>query len=418
MAFTYKDNNLYVDDVNVADIVNTTDTPVYCYSLRTIINNFNAYKLIPNSLICFAVKSNPNLAILHAIAKLDGGADVVSIGEMKLALSAGIPAKKIVFSGVGKTAIEITFALEQEIHQINAESTDELRVINEMAVKLGKRVSVSVRLNPDIDSKTHQANTTGTKTNKFGIPRNQIEQIRLHEFGNIDFVGLSAHIGSGISSLSIFSRLIDELKSLAAVLRQLGWPIRRLDIGGGLGISYSHRETFPSIHEYANFVQDRVSDSEYEIICEPGRSVVGNSGILVTKVLYTKCNGVVSHVILDAGMNDMIRPAIYGIEHQIIPVKREESATKARVDIVGPICETSDTFARNYEIQELHNGDLLAICDVGAYGISMCSTYNSRLTPPEVIVSGERCSVVRERGNYDAMLSQTKIGDMSLYELC
>lgn len=412
MAFTYRDGKLYVEDVQVTEIAEKFGTPTYCYSLQTICKNFNAfYTNLAGALICFAVKANSNLAILNAIGKLGGGADVVSEGEIRLALAAGIPAEKIVFSGVGKTASEIEYALKKNVHQLNFESIDELKMINSVAQKIGVCASVVARLSPDIDAKTNYKISTGLYKNKFGIPLEILEKINFKELAHVDLVGISAHIGSQICSLEIFLKLINYIKDATKKLSNSGHNIRRLDVGGGLGVSYSHDGNVPSIPEYTKLLLDNLSGLGYEIICEPGRSILANAGILISKVLYRKSNDFVSHVIIDAGMNDFIRPAVYGSLHQIIPVNQNNSLPKETVDIVGPVCETSDTFAKDYSIQQLQNGDLVCICDVGAYGTSMCNTYNSRLFAPEILVNGKKIAVIRNRGNYETLLQQTTICD-------
>lgn len=412
MAFTYRDNKLYVEDVPVTELAGKFGTPTYCYSLQTISKNFNDfYKSLPNSLICFAVKANSNLAILRTIGRLGGGADVVSEGEIRLALAAGIPACKIVFSGVGKTASEIAYALSVNVHQINFESIEELKLINTVASTMNTTASVVARLSPDIDAKTNYKISTGLYKNKFGIPLELLVEENFRELPNVRLVGISAHIGSQICSLDIFLKLIDYMKDAASNLNTMGHNIRRVDVGGGLGVSYSHKNDAPSISEYTKLLRDNLGASGFEIICEPGRSIMANAGILISKVLYRKSNDYVSHVIIDAGMNDFIRPAVYGSLHQIIPVAKNDSFPKQTVDIVGPVCETSDTFAKDYSIQQLQTGDLVCICDVGAYGTSMCNTYNSRLIPPEILVNGKKIAVIRNRGNYETLLQQTIICD-------
>ncbi len=411
MAFTYKEDELYAENVKISDLVATADTPVYCYSLTALRNNFDAYKQVANGLICFAVKSNANLSILRAIAELGGGADVVSEGEIRLALAAGIPPHKIIFSGVGKKTSEIVFAFQQNIHQINAECLDEVELIDEIAGNLRTCANVAIRLNPDIDGEINTKNTTGLAVNKFGIPLELAKEIDLKRMRHVRFVGVSCHIGSGIGKLEIFVRLLDYLKRAACELKALGWPIKRLDIGGGLGISYSHAESFPTISEYVELINENLRDcsDDYQIICEPGRSIVANTAILVTRVLYVKQHSCKTHVIVDAGMNDLIRPAMYGCLHQIIPVVRDADAVTSKVDIVGPVCETGDTFASDYEMQELHSGDLLAICDAGAYGMSLSSNYNARPTSAEILVVDTYFDVIRERETYQHLLTRSKI---------
>ncbi|XP_065215538.1 diaminopimelate decarboxylase-like [Planococcus citri] len=412
MAFTYRDNELYIEDVKVDEIAKKINTPTYCYSLKTIRDNFNSfYQSLPGFLICFAVKSNSNLSILKIIGQLGGGADVVSEGEIRLALAAGIPPEKIVFSGVGKTASEIRYALTVKVHQLNFESIEELKQINTIASDMGTCAMVVARLSPDIDAKTNYKISTGLYKNKFGIPMEILEKIDFKTLPNVKLCGVSAHIGSQICSLEIFLKLVNYMKDARVKLNSLGHNIRRIDLGGGLGVSYAHNKEAPPIAEYAKLLRDNLSGLDCEFICEPGRSIIANTAVLLSQVLYRKSNDFVSHVIIDAGMNDFVRPAVYGSLHQIIPAKKDPSLPIETVDIVGPVCETSDTFAKDYSIQRLKNGDLVCVCDVGAYGGSMCNTYNSRLLPAEVLINGNRISVIRNRGNYEDLLKQTIICD-------
>lgn len=408
MSINYKHSLLYVENVSLLDIAAEIDTPFYCYSLNIINRNYRKFAdNIPNGTICYAVKANPNTAIIKAIANMGSGADVVSGGEIRRAIAAGVPTGKIVFSGVGKTKEEIEFALENNIYQINAESEEELELINQVASSRGIIAPVAIRINPNIDAKTNNKITTGLKTNKFGIPEEYVDKIFARDLSNINLLGISVHIGSQICNLNIFWDVISKVKAIISRLKEFGHKISRIDLGGGLGIPYTNNDdNVPNILEYAKLLRENICNLGYKIICEPGRAIVGNSGVLVTKVLYTKNNDIVKHVIVDAGMNDLIRPALYGSEHRIIPVKKNKDLPQEKVDIVGPICESDDVFAYKYKIQQVASGDILAVCDAGAYGASMSSTYNSRLLIPEILVNDDQFAMIRKRSSYDEMLSQ------------
>lgn len=417
MSVDYKHNILHVEKVNLLDIAKEIGTPFYCYSLDTICKNYKAFAdNIPDGMVCYAVKANPNIAIIKAIANMGGGADVVSGGEIRRAIAAKVPVDKIVFSGVGKTKEEIEFALENNIYQINAESKEELDLINQVASSKGTKASVAVRINPNIDAKTNNKITTGLKTNKFGMPEEYIDEVFSRNFSNISLLGISVHVGSQISNLSIFLDVINKVKEIIFRIEKHEHKIFRIDLGGGLGIAYTNDDNVPSISEYAKLLRKNICNLGYKIICEPGRAIVGNCGVLVTKVLYAKSNDIVKHVVVDAGMNDLIRPALYGSKHKIVPVKKNEDLPKEEVDIVGPICESDDVFAHKYKVQQVTSGDILAICDAGAYGASMSSTYNSRLLIPEVLVSGNQFTIIRKRGSYDEILSQDVIPNHNWYE--
>ncbi|WP_339045397.1 diaminopimelate decarboxylase [Candidatus Mesenet endosymbiont of Agriotes lineatus] len=407
MEINYKHDLLRIEDVSLLDIAIEIGTPFYCYSLNSICKNYREFTdNIPDSMICYAVKANPNIAIIKAIASMGGGADVVSGGEIRRAIAAKVSVDKIVFSGVGKTREEIEFALDNNIYQINAESKEELELINQVASNKGIRASVAVRINPNIDAKTNNKITTGLKTNKFGISEEYVDEIFARDFSNIDLFGISVHIGSQISNLNIFLETINKVKTIISRIKKYGRKISKVDLGGGLGITYANDDNVPGIAEYTRLLRENICNLGYKIICEPGRAIVGNAGVLVTKVLYTKSNDIVKHVVVDAGMNDLIRPALYGSKHKIVPVKKNEDLQEEEVDIVGPICESDDVFAYKYKMQQVTSGDILAICDVGAYGASMSSTYNSRLLIPEVLVNGNQFAIIRKRGSYEEMLSQ------------
>lgn len=413
----YKDDFLHLEDTNVFDIVNEVGTPVYCYSLNTIRSNYRLFsENVPNSLVCFAVKANSNIAVIKAVADMGGGADVVSEGEIRRALAAGVSPNKIIFSGVGKTEKEIVFALRKGIYQINVESLEELCLINKIASELVCVAPVAIRVNPNIDGKTNDKITTGLTINKFGVPEEMIGQIFEQNFSNIDILGVSVHIGSQICDTKVIINVFESVKKIALKFKSFGCNVRRVDVGGGLGIAYLENEKVCSIENYTQLLREHVCNFGYEVICEPGRSIVGNAGVLITEVLFTKTNECIKHIIVDAGMNDFIRPALYNGKHRIIPVVQRATHPKEVVDIVGPICESGDIFAHNYNIQTLNKGDLIAICDVGAYGASMSSTYNSRPLLPEVLVNKSQYAVIRKRGNFEDMLNQDLVPE-GIYEL-
>ncbi|WDM85006.1 diaminopimelate decarboxylase [Ehrlichia sp. JZT12] len=408
--FQYKHNILNIENVNVLDIAKNIGTPVYCYSLNAIKSNYKQFQdnLPPNSIICYAVKSNSNLSILSLLSSLGAGADVVSEGEIRRAIAAGISPTKIVFSGVGKTEQEINFALDNRILQLNVESIEELSLINKIACQKNIIALVSIRINPNISADTNDKITTGLKINKFGIPEELLDQVLNNNFIGIRITGISVHIGSQISNLHIFQKTIDKIKKIVKNFEQHNIQIARVDLGGGLGIPYNNSDTFPTIKEYASLLKNNFEKENYQIICEPGRALIGNTGILLAKVLYHKNNQEKKHLILDTGMNDLIRPALYNAEHTIIPVVISSTPIES-FDIVGPICESDDTFAYNYHINDLQNGEIVAICTTGAYGSSMSSNYNSRLLVPEVIVNKNSYNIIRHRQTYEDMLKNEVI---------
>ncbi|QGR02598.1 diaminopimelate decarboxylase [Ehrlichia ruminantium] len=408
--FYYKSNVLHIENVSTLEIANSIGTPVYCYSLNAIKNNYRQFKenLPNNSTICYAVKSNSNLSILSLLNSLGSGADAVSEGEIRRAIAAGISPNKIVFSGVGKTEQEISFALDNRILQLNVESIEELHLINKISHHKNIIAPVSIRVNPNINAKTNDKITTGLKVNKFGIPEESLDQVFDNLLTNTKIIGISVHIGSQIANLAIFQNTIDKIKQIVKIFEHHNIQILRVDIGGGLGIPYKNSDVFPTIQEYTNLLKNNFEKEYYNIICEPGRALVGNTGILLAKVLYHKSNYEKKHLILDAGMNDLIRPALYNAEHTIIPAV-VSSEPHLSFDIVGPICESDDTFAYNYLINNLDNNEIVAICTAGAYGSSMSSNYNSRPLVPEVIVNEDSYHIIRSRQTYEDMLKNETI---------
>jgi len=406
--FSYKNGELYCEEVPVKKIVEEVGTPVYIYSARTIKRHFKvfdtAFKEVSH-LVCYSVKANSNIAVLRLLGNLGAGADIVSGGELKRVLKAGISPQKVVFSGVGKTPEEIEFALFQNILMFNVESEEELFLIGEVAKRLKKKARFSLRVNPNVDPKTHPYISTGLKKNKFGIPEEEV--IKLYESTKenpyLEAVGMDAHIGSQLTSISPFVEALSRLKKLWKELESLGFELKYLDLGGGLGIVYKDEEP-PMPEEYAKAIIKEAKELNATLILEPGRVIVGNAGILVTRVLYKKKNNEKNFVIVDAGMNDLIRPAFYDAYHQIIPVE-EKNGKKEVVDIVGPICESGDFFAKERELTEVSSGDLLAIMSAGAYGFVMSSNYNTRPKPPEILVIDDKFYIIRRRETVEDILS-------------
>ncbi len=415
--FHYDKNELYCEDVPVSEIAEAVGTPFYLYSYRTLTRHFRvfdeAFAAVPH-IICFSSKANSNIAIMKIFIDEGGGVDIVSGGELYRALRAGADPSRIVYSGVGKRNDEIDYALESDILMFNVESSQELEIIDERAGKAGKKAPVALRVNPDVDPMTHPHISTGMKKNKFGIDIDTSldEYRRAGELGNIDIIGVDCHIGSQITEVSPFEDTLDRLIRLIGILRNEDIDIRYLDLGGGLGISYD-QETPPHPSEYARVVIERSRDLGCTCIFEPGRVIVGNAGALVSRVLYTKSNVDKEFIIVDAGMNDLMRPSLYGAYHRIVPVNdRKREAIVA--DIVGPICESGDFLARERSIPRLERGELMAVMSAGAYGFTMSSNYNSRPRVPEVLVKNDRFHEIRKRETYEDLIKGEVIPDFLL----
>ncbi|MGA2403783.1 MAG: diaminopimelate decarboxylase [Syntrophobacteraceae bacterium] len=412
--FQYKGDELYCEDVPVRLIAEKIGTPCYIYSLATLSHHFtvfdSAFKDVAH-LTCYSVKANSNIAILKLFGSMGGGMDIVSGGELYRARKAAIPPERIVYSGVGKTVEEIDFALREKILMFNIESTQELEQINLRAEAMSTKVSVSLRVNPDIDPNTHPYISTGMKKNKFGISVDSA--LRAYEkaksLKNIEIVGLDCHIGSQLTDVTPFVDALKRLRSLIDRLRQEGALIRYLDLGGGLGIVYD-QEAPPQPHEYAKAILRELENIDCTLIFEPGRVIVGNAGVLVTKVLYTKRTQSKNFVIVDGAMNDLVRPSLYGSYHYIQPVVRSQKETEV-VDVVGPICESSDFLARDRGLSMPAGGDYLAVMSAGAYGFSMSSNYNSRPRAPEVLVKGGQYFVIRQRETWEDLVGLETIPD-------
>ena len=416
--FAYRNGVLHAEDVSLADIAADVGTPFYCYSRATFERHIRVFDEalagMPH-LVCYAMKANSNLALLKIAVAAGAGMDVVSGGELRRALAAGCPPEKIVFSGVGKTEEEMRLALEVGIRQFNVESEPELYRLNRVAVQMGKRAAITVRVNPDVDAKTHAKISTGKSENKFGIPIAKARAVYAEAAAmeGIEVVGVDVHIGSQLTELAPYEAAFLKVRELTEQLREDGHDIRRLDLGGGLGIPYQQSNEAPPLpFDYGEVVRRTVGDLNCEIEIEPGRLISGNAGVLVAQTIYRKEGEGRDFLILDAAMNDLIRPAMYDAWHDIVPVKEPSpDAAVGPVDIVGPVCESGDTFAKQREMAFVDEGELVAFRSAGAYGAVMSSEYNSRPMIPEVLASGSRFDVVRPRPTYDEMLSRDRIPD-------
>jgi diaminopimelate decarboxylase len=399
-CFNYTNGELYAEGVNLQDLADNYGTPAYVYSRAALEHNFLAYKnaLVDDKhLICYAVKANSNIAVLNLLARLGSGFDIVSAGELERVLVAGGDPAKIVFSGVAKTASEMAKAIDVGIHCFNVESISELELLQDVAAAVEATVNVSLRVNPDVDAKTHPYISTGLKENKFGI---EIEEaINVYRQGkdlpNLKLIGVDCHIGSQLTDMRPFLDAIDRVLELVDTLAEDGIAIEHLDLGGGLGVCYKD-EVPPTPGEFLASVQNHLAGRDLQLIFEPGRSIVANTGILLTRVEYLKSNSAKNFAIIDAAMNDMLRPALYQAWMDIKPVQPKDDIEALHYDVVGPVCETGDFLGKDRELA-LAEGDLLALFGAGAYGFTMASNYNSRGRPPEIIVDGETCNLVRAR---------------------
>ncbi len=421
--FDYRDGVLCAEDVPLSHIAEQVGTPFYCYSTATIERHYQAFEnAFENAMgdqvatICYAVKANSNIAVISALADLGAGADVVSGGEIKRAMAAGIKPEKIVFSGVGKTREELSAALKLGIFQINVESEPELELLNQVAEALSVTAPVVFRINPDVDANTHEKITTGKGDNKFGIDWRKVPELyaRAALMPGIGVKGIAVHIGSQLVDLAPFRAAYAKLRELTMSLRADGMIVERLDIGGGLGIVYrSGDNRAPATPaDYANMVGDELGDLDCRIILEPGRAIVGNAGILVCRVIYVKEGAKRTFVIVDAAMNDLMRPALYNADHAITPIEQPAGECQlVTVDVVGPVCESGDTFAVQTPLPPLAAGDLLAFRTAGAYGSVMSSSYNSRPLIAEVMAHGKEFSVIRERISVDDLIARETIPD-------
>ena len=412
--FLYRDGVLHAEDVSIQDIAAKVGTPFYSTAtLKRHIGLFTEALDWADHLVCFAVKSNSNLAVLKLLGDMGAGMDVVSGGEYRRALAAGVPGDRIVFSGVGKTRDEMRLALTHGIRQFNLESEPEMRVLSEVASEMGVVAPVTVRINPDVDAKTHAKISTGKSENKFGIPIARAREVyaEIATLPGLKAVGIDVHIGSQLTELEPFRQAYQKVAQLTEALRSDGHDITRLDLGGGLGIPYERSNTAPPLPiEYGQVVRETVGHLNCEIEIEPGRLISGNAGLMVTSVIYVKEGEGQDFLIVDAAMNDLVRPSMYEAHHDIIPViEATPGDEKARYDIVGPICETGDTFAKGRDLDSLQPDDLIAFRSAGAYGAVMASEYNSRPLIPEVLVMGDQFEVIRARPTYEQMLGRDTI---------
>ncbi len=406
--FNYRDGQLYAESCSLADIAETHGTPCYVYSRATIERHWHAFNDSLGDhphLICYAVKANSSLAILNLMARMGSGFDIVSVGELERVLRAGGDPARVVFSGVGKRVDEMQRALEVGIHCFNIESEGELDRLNDVAGEMGKMAPISLRVNPDVDAKTHPYISTGLKENKFGIDINAAAAVyqRAAELPHINPVGIDCHIGSQLTELEPFLAALDRVLALAERLQASGIEIRHLDLGGGLGIPYQD-ENPPQPADYAAAVLDRLRDTHYQILLEPGRAIMGNAGVLLTRVEYLKSNGEHHFAIVDAAMNDNMRPALYQAWQEIVPVDANAQGIDATYNIVGPICETGDFLGKDRKLS-LKAGDLLAMRSSGAYGFSMSSQYNTRPRAAEIMVDGDKTYVIRPRETVDQLMA-------------
>ena len=414
--FPYVKDKMFAENVALSDIAKQVGTPFYCYSNTAISQNYKDYQQAfsttladQETLICYAVKANGNQAVLSTLAKLGSGADVVSMGEIRRARAAGIPANKIVYSGVAKIEPEIEYALNEGIFQFNVESEPELELISQVATRLNVEAAIAFRINPDVCANTHAKISTGKSENKFGVPisKARLAYNRAASLPNIKVQGVDVHIGSQLTQLVPFEEAYNRIAQLVIDLREDGHEISVIDIGGGLGITYSD-ELIPSKQEYAAVAKKQLGHLNCKIIIEPGRSLLGNAGILVSSVVYVKAGEERQFLILDVGMNDLIRPSMYEAHHEILAVDKKSTALKT-YDVVGPVCETGDTFAKARQVNESKTGDLVAIMSCGAYGAVMASTYNTRMLAPEVMVKNSEFAVIRQRPTYDEIINADSV---------
>lgn len=416
--FDFRDGVLYAEDVAIPEIARTVGTPFYCYSTATLERHYKVFAKAfdgVDALVCYAMKANSNQAVLKTLGQLGAGVDVVSEGELRRALAAGIPANRIMFSGVGKTPSEMDLALEVGIYCFNVESEPELEVLNQRAIKAGKKAHVSFRINPDVDAKTHAKISTGKKENKFGISYERARAVyaRAATLEGIQVSGIDMHIGSQITDLQPFEDAFRLLRELVENLRADGHSIDHVDVGGGLGIPYKDDNNPPPEPDaYARIVKDQLASLNCRIVTEPGRLIVGNAGILVTEVIYVKDGGDKTFIIVDAAMNDLIRPTLYEAYHEIKPVVLQAAnAPRIKADVVGPVCETGDYLALDREMSKSKPGDLIAVGSAGAYGAVQAGTYNTRRLIPEVLVKGGEFHVIRKRPSYEDLIALDSVPD-------
>jgi diaminopimelate decarboxylase len=409
--FAYKDGHLHAEEVSLRVIAEDVGTPFYCYSTATLERHYRVYDEAfhgQDHAICYSMKANSNQAVVKTLVDLGSGIDVVSEGELRRALALGVPGRKIVFSGVGKTAREMALALKERIACFNVESEPELELLASVATRLGTRANVSLRVNPDVDAKTHAKITTGKAENKFGIAFADAKRVyaKARARAGIEVTGIDTHIGSQITELQPFEMAFKRIAELTRELKNEGHDIRHIDLGGGLGVPYrGTNDVPPHPDEYAAMVKRTLGPLGCKLVLEPGRMITGNAGILVARVIYVKKGAAKSFIIQDAAMNDLIRPTLYDAYHEIIPVTEpRDGAPEITADIVGPVCETGDYFAIDRRLPDMEQGDLLAVMTAGAYGAAQSGTYNSRPLVPEVLVKGSKFDLVRPRQTYEELI--------------
>ena len=413
--FAYRDGVLHAEDVNLKLLADEVGTPFYCYSTATLERHHRVMHDAfagTDHMICYAMKANSNQAVIKTMANLGAGMDVVSEGELRRALAAGVPARKIVFSGVGKTAREMAFALKEGIACFNVESEPELELLSSVALRTGQRATVSIRVNPDVDARTHHKITTGKAGDKFGISYRRAVEVyaRAAELSAIDVAGIDMHIGSQITELAPFEQAFKLMAELARELKAQGHNIRHLDLGGGLGVPYrGTNDVPPHPDEYAAMVKRTLGHLGLKYVVEPGRMIVGNAGILVSRIIYVKDGGEKQFVIQDAAMNDLIRPTLYDAYHEILPVDEATGSDTMTADVVGPVCESGDYLAKARRLPKLRQGDLLATMTAGAYGAVQSGTYNTRPLVPEVLVKDGQWAIVRPRQTYDELIGLDRL---------
>ncbi|HEX5008745.1 MAG TPA: diaminopimelate decarboxylase [Hyphomonadaceae bacterium] len=414
--FAYRNGVMHCEDVSLEAIAREVGTPCYVYSDATLRRHYNVLAdafARKDILIAYAVKANSNLGVIATLASLGAGADVVSGGELMRAMEAGVPADRIVFSGVAKTADEMKLGLERGIHQFNVESRPELLRLSEVASAMGKRAPVAFRVNPHVEAGGHAHISTGTPETKFGIAWHEAEEFYAEalKLPGVDPVGVSVHIGSQIMRIEPLRAAWEKVVSLARRLRERGVPISRVDFGGGLGVPYTEKDDPDPPSTYAKQAREVLGDLDVQLIFEPGRLIAGNAGVLISKVEYVKERDGRTFVVLDAGMNDLLRPALYSAYHEVLPVKAPDSPEKQPVDLVGPICESTDRFAKDRPMPPLKEGDLVAFMTAGAYGATLSSQYNSRPLVAEALVRGDACAVVRRRPTFEEMIALERAPD-------
>jgi diaminopimelate decarboxylase len=410
-------NVLHAEEVDLADLAATVGTPFYCYSSATLERHYrvfaDAFAGAPDALVCYSVKANSNLGVLATLGRLGAGMDIVSEGELRRALAVKVAPERIVFSGVGKTQVEMAVALDAGIFAFNVESEPELRALSEVAASRGATARIAFRVNPDVDAKTHHKIATGKAENKFGVPFAQAPALYAlaSKLPGVEAAGVHMHIGSQITDLAPFRNAFALLHELVADLRGQGFTISFVNLGGGLGIPYRHDQPTPPLPaDYARLVQEEVGGLGLRLLFEPGRMIAGNAGVLVTRVLYVKRGADKTFTIVDAGMNDLMRPTLYEAYHEIVPVIEPAPGTRSVVtDVAGPVCETGDYLALARALPEFNAGDLISVMTAGAYGAVLASEYNSRLLVPEVLVAGNRYSVTRQRPGYEEMLARERL---------